>query len=97
MPFGYVNDQANCCASTFTMSGFEPAWPFCARTTALTIEIAVTSTAGIAVHTISSIVWPCVGGPSESSSGRARKWMTEYAITATTAAKTTIAITVVNQ
>ena len=46
---------------------------------ALTIEIAVTSTAGIAVHTISSVVWPWVGGPSESSSGAARKLMTEYA------------------
>ena len=92
-----MNSHANCCAVTCTTSGFEPARPFCASTTALTIEIAVTSTAGIAVQTISSVVCPWVGGPSESSSGRARKWITEYASTATTAAKTTIAITVVNQ
>ena len=34
-------------------SGFGPASSFFASTTALTIEIAVTSTAGIAVQTIS--------------------------------------------
>ena len=39
---------------------------FCASTIALTIEIAVTRMAGIAVQTISSWVCPCVGGPSES-------------------------------
>jgi len=77
LPFGYVNAHANCCAFTLTTSGSEPAWLFCASTTALTIEIAVTSTVGIAVQTISSVVWPCVGGPSESSSGRARKCRTE--------------------
>ena len=37
----------------------------------------VTSTAGIAVHVISRPVWPWIGGPSESSSGRARKVTTE--------------------
>ena len=43
---------------------------FFASTTALTIEIAVTSAAGTAVQTISRPVLPCVGGPSSSSSGR---------------------------
>ena len=46
---------------------------FFASTTALTIEIAVTSAAGTAVQTISRPVLPCIGGPSSSSSGRARK------------------------
>ena len=70
MPFGYCELQANCCAVTLTTSGFGPAWPFFASTIALTIEIAVTSTAGTAVQTISSVVWPWIGGPSDSSSGR---------------------------
>ena len=77
MPFGYVNVQANWRASTLMISGSVPAWPFCASTIALTIEIAVTSTAGIAVQTISSLVWPWVGGPSESSSGPARNFQIE--------------------
>jgi hypothetical protein len=68
-PFGYVNCQANCCATTRIRGGLSPAWLFCARTIALTIEIAVTSTVGIAVQTISRPVWPWTGGPSESSSG----------------------------
>jgi hypothetical protein len=75
-PPGYSNVQANWRAVTFTSSGWDPALPFCARTTALTIEIAVTRIAGIAVQTISSPVWPCVGGPSESSSGFTRKFRT---------------------
>ena len=37
----------------------------------------VTSTAGIAVHVISRPVCPWIGGPSASSSGRARNVMTE--------------------
>ena len=37
----------------------------------------VTSTAGIAVQMISSPVWPWIGGPSESSSGRTRNFTTE--------------------
>jgi hypothetical protein len=49
--------------------GFGPASSFLASTIALTTEIAVTSTAGIAVQTISSPVWPWIGGPSVSSSG----------------------------
>ena len=53
---GYSNFQANCCAVTAIRSGFAPASLFFASTTALTIEIAVTSTAGIAVQTISSPV-----------------------------------------
>src|SRR3954466_7417200 len=48
-PFGYVNFHANWTAVTFTTSGFEPALLFWASTIALTIEIAVTRTAGIAV------------------------------------------------
>ena len=71
--FGYWNCQENCCAITLTMSGFVPALPFLVRTIALTIEIEVTSTAGITVHTISSVVWPCTGGPSDQSPGSARK------------------------
>ncbi len=46
---------------------------------------------------ISSFVWPWIGGPSESSSGFARNWMTEYVSTAATTENTTIAITVANQ
>ena len=75
MPFGYWNRHANCCAKTLTTSGFEPALPFWVRTTALAIEIAVTSTAGITVQTISIVVLPCTGGPSDQSPGFARKLM----------------------
>src|SRR5262249_40915998 len=64
VPFAYVNVHENCCPSTRTTSGFEPALPFCVRTTALTTEIAVTSTAGITVQTISIVVFPWTGGPS---------------------------------
>ena len=71
--------------------------PFCGSTIALTIEIAVTSTAGTAVQTISSFVCPCVGGPSESSSGLTRNFQTEYVSTAATTAKTPMQIAVVNQ
>src|SRR5205807_9381058 len=75
---GYLNVQKNCCALTSTTRGLSGSaaaeapgrCSFLARTTALTIEIAVTSAAGTAVHTISSPVWPWTGGPSESSSGR---------------------------
>ena len=70
---GYSNFHANCCAVTAMRSGFGPASLFCARTTALTIEIAVTSTAGTAVQTISRPVCPWIGGPSDSSSGWTRK------------------------
>jgi hypothetical protein len=70
---GYSNLQANCCAVTAIRIGFGPASSFFASTTALTIEIAVTSTAGIAVQTISRPVCPWIGGPSDSSSGWTRK------------------------
>ena len=74
---GYSNFQANCCAVTEMRSGFGPASSFWASTIALTIEIAVTSTAGIAVQTISRPVCPWIGGPSDSSSGWTRKLSTE--------------------
>ncbi len=80
-----------------TISGFEPALPFSASTIALTIEIAVTRTAGTAVQTISSCVWPCVGGPSDSSSGLTLNFQTEYVSTLATTAKTPMQIAVVNQ
>ena len=72
-----MNVQANCCATTLTTSGLSPAFEFCASTIALTIEIAVTRMAGIAVQMISSWVWPCVGGPSEKSSGLTRNFQIE--------------------
>ena len=50
---------------------------FARSTIALMIAIAVTSTAGIAVQTISIPVWPWIGGPSLSSSGWARNFQTE--------------------
>ncbi len=83
---GYLKVQKNCCAITSTTSGrsgFGLAAEACGRssflasTTALTIEIAVTRAAGIAVQTISSPVCPWIGGPSESSSGAARNFTTE--------------------
>jgi hypothetical protein len=43
----------------------------------LMIEIAVTRIAGTAVQTISTTVFPWIGGPSESSSGRTRNLNTE--------------------
>ena len=65
-----MNVHANCCAVDLDDERVRRRRRlFCASTIALTIEIAVTSTAGIAVQTISSWVWPWVGGPSESSSG----------------------------
>ena len=66
---GYSNLHANCWAVTAIRTGFGPASSFFASTTALTIEIAVTRIAGIAVQTISSPVCPWMGGPSEKSSG----------------------------
>ena len=77
---GYLNDHSNCWAVTFTTSGLSGSdaaeacgrWSFLARTIALTIEIAVTSTAGTAVQTTSSLVFPWIGGPSSSSPGCAR-------------------------
>src|SRR5918911_2428313 len=94
---GYAKLQANCCAVTSTCNGFEPALPFFASTIALTIAIATTSTVGIAVQVISSPVWPWIGGPSDSSSGAARNFQIEYAITAATTAKIATQITVTNQ
>src|SRR3954465_1828402 len=78
-------------------NALSPARLFCASTIALTIEIAVTSTVGIAVHTISIAVWPCVGGPSERSSGFARNFITEETRTAMTGEKTAGGRTVTNQ
>ena len=79
---GYLKLHANCCEMTSTVSG-SSGWageaealenrPFWPSTMALTIAIAVTSTAGTAVHAISRPVCPWIGGPSSSSSGRARK------------------------
>ena len=92
-----MNVQANCCPITSTWKGLAVACPFCERMTALTIEIAVTRTAGTVVHAISRPVWPWVGGPSESSPGRARNFQTSKVSTAATTAKTPIAIAVVNQ
>src|SRR5581483_9360984 len=74
---GYVKLHANCCAVTLMFSGFLPSWSFRLRTIALKMPIAVTSSVGISVQTISRVVWPCVGGPSESSSGAARNAKTE--------------------
>ena len=82
---------------TAIRSGFSPTSSFFASTTALTTEIAVTSIAGIAVQTISSPVWPWIGGPSRSSSSAALNLSTEYVITAATIAKIAMQITVVNQ
>src|SRR4029077_5910152 len=48
-------------------------------------------------QTTSTPVWPWIGGPSESSSGRTRNLISEYAITAATAANTAMQIPVVNQ
>ena len=62
---------------TAIRSGFGPRSSFFASTIALTTEIAVTSTAGTAVQTISMPVWPWIGGPSVSSSGAARNFSTE--------------------
>src|SRR5207253_2593681 len=56
-----------------------------------------TRAVGMAVHVISSPVWPWIGGPSDSSSGDARNFQIEYAITAATTAKIATQITVTNQ
>ena len=81
MPFAgpsvYSKTQVNCSAVTFTCSAFLGTSPLSCSTIALMIAIAVTSAVGIAVHTISSPVWPWIGGPSESSSGWARNRQTE--------------------
>jgi hypothetical protein len=47
------------------------------RTIPLITEIAVTRIAGTVVQRISRPVWPCTGGPSESSSARTRNLTTE--------------------
>src|SRR6266511_2105305 len=94
---GYVNVQANCWAVTFTRKGFEPAASSLARTIALTIAIAVTSSAGRAVQAISSPVCPWIGGPSESSSGFARNFHTAITLTAATIEKMKMQIPVTNQ
>ncbi len=67
-----MNVHANWRAVTSTFSAFVPARSFWTSTTPLITEIAVTSSVGIAVQTISTPVWPWIGRPSESSSGRAR-------------------------
>src|SRR5919202_4458861 len=94
---GYEYVHANCWAITSTRSGFAPAASFFARTTALTIAIAVTSTVGIAVQTISRPVCPWIGGPSVSSSGFRRNLKTAYADTEATIAKMKMQIPVTNQ
>src|SRR5438034_10790272 len=78
-------------------NGLAPAASSFARTIALTIAIAVTSTAGTAVQAISRPVWPWIGGPSESSSGLRRKFRTAYVVTAATIAKMKMQIPVTNQ
>ena len=74
---GYLKLHANWRAVTSTLSRFAFRCPFSASAIALRTAMIVTSTAGIAVHVISSPVCPWIGGPSESSSGRARKVTTE--------------------
>src|ERR671935_176363 len=91
---GYEKLHANCCAVTSTCIGFRPALPFFASTIALTIAIATTSAVGIAVHVISSPVWPWIGGPSDSSSGAARNFQIEYPIPAFAVHATTSAVNV---
>ena len=61
------------------------------------MPIAMTRSAGTAVHAISSPVWPWIGGPSASSSSGTRHFQTEKMITAATSEKMTIEITVANQ
>ena len=70
---GYEKLHANCCATTFTRKTFLPWASFRPSTIALTMPIAVTRIVGMSVQTISRPVWPWIGGPSESSSGAARK------------------------
>jgi hypothetical protein len=74
---GYSKLQANCWAVTLMFRTFLPCASSRASTIALKMPIAVTSTVGISVQTISRFVWPWIGGPSESSSGAARKCRTE--------------------
>src|SRR5256886_15847003 len=70
---GYLKVQANCCEITLTWTGLSGSdaaeacgmCSFCARTTALTIEMAVTSAAGTAVQAISRRVLPWIGGAAE--------------------------------
>ena len=66
-------------------------------TIAAAMAITVTSSAGTAVHAISRPVCPWIGGPSVSSSGRARNFTTENRITATTTAKMKMQIPVASQ
>ena len=74
---GYSKRQENCWANTLIVIGFVPALPFCERTTALTIPIAITRTAGTTVQMISRPVCPWIEGPSDSSSGGERNFHTE--------------------
>ena len=74
-----------------------PASAFCESTTALTIPIAITSTAGTTVHAISRPVWPWIGGPSVSSSGWTRNAQTASTMTAATSAKIPMQMIVANQ
>src|SRR5690349_21271900 len=78
-------------------SGSAPCASFFASTIALTTAIAVTSSVGTAVHTISRPVWPWIGGPSESSSGFARNFQTANTLTAATIEKMKMQIPVTNQ
>src|SRR5712691_11096097 len=94
---GYLKLQANCCAVMSTFSGCLPSRSSRASTIALMIAIEVTSTNGTAVQAISRPVCPWIGGPSDSSSGGARKCSTEYVSTAATIAKITAQITVTYQ
>jgi len=96
-PFGYLNVHVNCCATTSTCSAFLARASSRERTIALVIPMAVTRIVGMSVHVISSAVFPWIGGPSESSSGAARKRTTEYRIAAATTAKITMQIVTTNQ
>src|SRR3954447_20113676 len=57
----------------------------------------VTSSVGTAVQTISSPVWPWMGGPSESSSGFARNFQMQKTVTAATIEKTKMQMPVTTQ
>ncbi len=82
---------------TFTFIAFFAIASSRERTIALTIPMAVTSTVGTIVQAISRPVCPWIGGPSESSSGAARKTTTEYRMAAATTAKMTMQIVTTNQ
>ena len=61
------------------------------------MPIAVTRSAGTAVHKISRPVWPWIGGPSASSSSGTRHFQTEKTTTAATSEKMMIETIVANQ